>query len=99
MPTTGPAATAREYGCSYATLQARYNKNTLNWIRCFDAVGEPSTPARRTPDIPTPPIPGILGGGDGGRGTAFEVREDEVFSSGILTGDEAFDLFFNDDSN
>ena len=60
-------------------------------------VGGPSTPTPRTPGIPTPPIPGLPGGGGGGRGTTFETREDEVFSSGILTGDEAFDLFFGDE--
>ena len=62
-----------------------------------ETVGTPSTPTPRTPGIPTPPIPGVPGGGGGGRGTALETSEDEVFSSGILTGDEAFELFFGDE--
>jgi hypothetical protein len=64
-----------------------------------ETVGGPPTPTPRIPGIPTPPIPGLPGGGGGGRGSAFETREDEVFSSGILTGDEAFDLFFGDEDN
>ena len=56
----------------------------------------------------TPRIPGIPSGfdapgdGSGDRDSSFELEEDEIFSSGILTGEEAFDIFFgggDDDSD
>lgn len=42
------------------------------------------------------PFPAVPGGNAGGAGGAFEARDDEIFPSGILTGEEAFDIFFGD---
>jgi len=42
------------------------------------------------------PFPTVPGGNAGGAGGAFEARDDEIFPSGILTGAEAFELFFGD---
>jgi hypothetical protein len=42
------------------------------------------------------PFPAVPGGNAGGAGGAFEARDDEIFPSGILTGAEAFELFFGD---
>lgn len=41
-----------------------------------------------------PPFPAVPGGNAGGAGGAFDTGDDEIFPSGILTGEEAFELFF-----
>ena len=45
------------------------------------------------------PFPAVPGGNAGGAGGVFEARDDEIFPSGILTGAEAFELFFGDGSD
>lgn len=54
--------------------------------------------SRRNRGLPGGPFFGVPSGGRGGRGGSAEFSEDEIFPSGILTGEEAFNIFFGDES-